>query len=115
MQIMDIKTTPLEVDRKVWVFSNGNSVPFSAIEQDIRERMKNVNINIYGQYDPKYPEIEPIVYLQVDYEGYHFRTMLDKRLFKEYCENINDYFEYLTGNIAIRFGRKFFLKDSEKE
>lgn len=31
-EIKDFKTTPLECDRRTWVYSNGNSITFSEIE-----------------------------------------------------------------------------------
>lgn len=109
MKAMDIKTTPLEVDRKCWVFSDGNSIPFREIESEIQDRLNLIKINVYGEYIPENLSIEPMVYIQAGYEGYHYRQQLDKSVF---CgKGIESYYDWLAKMIAQQFARRLFLKE----
>lgn len=109
MEIMDIKTTPLEVDRKCWVYSNGNSIPFKEIELEIQNKLSLIKVRVFGEYNENDLSIEPIVFVQADYEGYHYRFMLEKRLFND-NDSIENFYNWLAEKIAHGFAVKLFLK-----
>lgn len=114
MKASDLKTTSLECDRKCWVYSNGNSITFSEIEMDLQKRLKRIKVRVYGDYFPEDLSIEPIVYIQADYEGYHYRERIEKRLFIDY-DNIDSFYDWLAEKIAHCFGIKLFLERVDKQ
>ena len=112
MKINDFIITKVEVDRKCFIYSDLDSISFSEIEDEIRKRTQRLHISIYGEYDPK-SNIEPFVYLQASFEGYKYRMLLEKEIFKE--KDVDSYYNYLADNIAHQFAYKFFGNNLESQ
>lgn len=110
MKIEDFKTTPLECDRRTWVYSNGNSITFSEIEQDLNNKIKNMRVRLYGEYDEKNLTIEPYVFARFETkDGYVSTLMLEKKMFNS--DNLDSYYDYLVKNIANKFAKAMFIKN----
>lgn len=105
MKFNDFLTTPVEVDRRCFIYNNLESISFDEIEEEIRKRTKNLYIIVYGEYDPKCP-LDPFVFLQASFEGYKYRCLLEKKAFKN--KNVNDYYDYLADNLSQQFAYKVF-------
>lgn len=105
MKFNEFIITKIEVDRKCFIYDEMTSISFSEIEEEIKKRTKRLNISVYGEYDYK-SNIEPFVYLQASYEGYKYRTILEKKIFNS--KQINSYYDYLANNIIHQFSEKFF-------
>lgn len=113
MNLMNYDTTPLECDRRCWVYSNGNSITFSEIENELKERTKNLFISVYGYYIPEDLSIKPIVYVRVETEnGYVCNIALEKNIFKE---KANDYYDYLVKNIIHKLAQNMFINGGDEE
>ena len=113
MNLMDYDTTPLECDRRCWVYSNGNSITFSEIENEIKERTNNLFIRVYGHYVPKDLSIKPTVYVRAETEnGYVCNIALQKNIFKE--KHI-EYYDYLVNKIAHKFAKTMFINVLESK
>ena len=113
MKLMDYDTTPLECDRRCWVYSNGNSVCFSEIENKLKGKTKNLFIRVYGYYIPEDLSIKPIVYVRAENkDGYVCNIVLEKNIFKEKAD---DYYDYLVRNIAHKFAQNMFINDLESK
>ena len=112
MKFNDFITTKVEVDRKCFIYDDLNSISFSEIEEEIRKRTKRLHISVFGEYDIK-SNIEPFVYLQASFEGLKYRTLLEKRVFKD--KNVNSYYDYLANRIAHQFANKFFGNNLESQ
>ena len=110
MKFNDFITTKVEVDRKCFIYDDLTSISFSEIEEEIRKRTQRLHISVYGEYDIK-SKIEPFVYLQASFEGYKYRTLLEKKVFKD--KDVNSYYDYLVNNIVHQFANKFFGDDLE--
>lgn len=44
---MSNKITTLECTKRCFVYENGNSIPFSEIENEIKSRTRNIEIDVY--------------------------------------------------------------------
>lgn len=110
MKFNDFIITKTEVDRKCFIYDELTSVSFSEIEEEIRKRTKRLHISVYGHYCPK-SHVEPLVYLQASFEGYNYKTLLQKKYFNK--EDVNSYYDYLANNITHQFAHKFFGNDLE--
>lgn len=111
MKIEDYKTTPWECDRRTWAYSNGNSITFSEIEQDLNNKIKNMKVRLYGNYDPKNLTIEPCVIAVFETkEGYKRTIILEKQIFKE-RKTYDSYYDYLIRQITYMLARTMFVKN----
>lgn len=110
MKFNEFIITKIEVDRKCFIYDEMTSISFSEIEEEIKKRTKNLIIKVYGEYDIK-SKIEPFVYLQASFEGYKYRTLLEKKVLID--KNVNDYYDYLANNIIHQFANKLFKSEVE--
>lgn len=111
VEIKDIKTTPLECDRRTWVYSNGNSITFSEIETDINNKIKNMFVRIYGEYDPTNLTMEPFVYARFETKDGYIRIIkLEKKIFKE-RNTYDDYYDYIIKQTTYMLARAMFIEE----
>lgn len=110
MKFNEFIITKTEVDRKCFIYDEMTSISFGEIEEEIKKRTKNLIIKVYGEYDVK-SKIEPFVYLQASFEGYKYRTLLEKKVLID--KNVNNYYDYLTNNIIHQFANKVFKSGVE--
>lgn len=111
-EIKDFKTTPLECDRRTWVYSNGNSITFSEIETDINNKIKNMRVRIYCEYDPTNLTIEPFVIAKFETKDGYIRTiMLEKKMFKE-RNTYDGYYDYIIKQTTYMLARAMFIKEN---
>ena len=110
---MSNKITTLECTKRCFVYENGNSIPFSEIENEIKSRTRNIEIDVYEYIDEKNPLLEPIVFIQASYNGYKFRETIEKEEIGK--DNPNGYYDYLAKHLAYAFGNKYFLKGLDEE
>lgn len=114
-EIKDFKTTPLECDRRTWVYSNGNSITFSEIERDLNSKLKNMSVRIYSEYDVTDLRLDPIVTARFESkDGYIKTIMLEKKIFKE-RNTYNGYYDYIIKQITYMMARAMFIKENEYE
>ena len=108
---MNNTITSIECIRRCFVYDNGYSVPFSEIEEKIRKRTRNLHIHVYG-YDDEENKYQPIVFIQADYEGYHYRTPIQKEIFMK--KDVNGFYDFMAKQLAHAFGNKFFIGGEEE-
>ena len=113
MNLDDYRVLPIECDRKCLVFSNGNSITFNEIELELKSRTKNLNIVVYGTYEPTDLRIPPLVRARFcTGDGYVKEISLEKHLFRD-GKDKSSYYDYLVRYVATVLASSMFLRGEE--